>query len=275
MLFKTFFKKAAALLVGAFLVSLLVDNLAMDLRIWLQTRGAGVYGPLAAYYLVHYVVFQVTLIMLVYIVLHGERLSWLDEALCVVVITAGKLLGRVGYETSATIPQLMFSLLISTQLSMAAVLIGYRLPSINPARQGVKINDLSLETYASLAIILWFALMPGVDMLGSDTYSNLLRIAMALSLLFVGFLFFRDSWVEGWTIKIATLVAFCIVGLLVANIFAGVIWNTQTIMSVQFNENIAYVAALAFQGFFLSLTTVSGIWLKTFRVKVQWLKPQI
>ncbi len=268
MVSKTFFGKAAALLVGAFLVSLIVDNLAMDLRMWLQTRVAGVYGPVAAYYLVHYVVFQVTLIMLVYIVLNGARLSRLDQALCVVVITAGKLLGRIGYETSVTIPQMLFSVLISTQLSMTAVLLGYVLPSLNQARRGVKINDLSLETYSALTIMLWFTLMPGVDLLGSDIYSNLLRIGMAFSLLFVGFLFFKDSWVEGWHLKTVILSIYCTAGLLFANVFADVIWGTRTITSFQLTENIAYVSALAFQGFFLSLTTASGIWLKIIRVKV-------
>jgi len=268
MVSKTFFGKAAALLVGAFLVSLIVDNLAMDLRMWLQTRVAGVYGPVAAYYLVHYVVFQATLIMLVYIVLHGARLSRLDQALYVVVITAGKLLGRIGYETSVTIPQMLFSVLISTQLSMTAILLGYVLPSLNQARRGVKINDLSLETSSALTILFWFTLMAGVDMLGSDIYSNLLRIGMAFSLLFVGFLFFKDSWVESWHIKTGILAAYCTAGLLIANIFADVIWGIRTITSLPLNENIAYITALVFQGFFLSLTTASGIWLKIIRVKV-------
>jgi len=267
MVSRNFLAKAASLLLGAYLVSLLVDNMAMDLRTWLQTRLESLYVPLAGYYAVHYLVFQLTLIMLVYLVLHGSKLSRKEEAAYVLVITLGKLLGRIEFGTAASLPQIAFSILISTQLSMSAVVIGYRFLSSTTVLRVIRWDDLSLETYSALAIIFWFALMPGIDMLGNEAYSNLLRIAMAFSLLGVGFTFFKNSFIEGWPLKVAVLTAFCAAGLLIANIFADILWKTRTITSLPLNENLPYIAALVFQGFFLSLTTASGIWLKSIKTK--------
>lgn len=253
------FAKAAALFVGVFLVSLLVDNMAMDLRMYLLTRGGGVYESLAAYYFVHYVVFQLTIIFLVYGLLQGSQLGRGEEVFLVFAITAGKLLGRLVVEQAPTLPQAIFSIVISTQLSMGAFLLGYRLPMQLRHSTKTRNEDWSLETYAGLSVLFWFAVMPGVDALGNNVYSNLLRTAMALSLLLITFMFFK-----GWTNyvhRFALLTGFCVVALVLASVFADVLWRAGTLLVLPLPENIYYLVAQAFQGFFLALAASSGIWL--------------
>jgi len=46
-----------------------------------------------------------------------------------------------------------------------------------------------------------------------------------------------------------------------ASLFADILWGAATLTALPLTENLNYVAALAFQGFFLALTTCSGIWL--------------
>lgn len=251
--------KGAALFAAGFLVSWLVGGLAMDLRTYVLTRFGGVYGPVAAYYAVHYVLFQLTLAMVVYVALQSSRFGRLYEALFIIALTAGKLLGRAGFEPLPTPAQLLFSLVISTQLSMAVVLVGYRVHQLPSAQVKNRTADVSLETYTGLAVLFWFTVMPAVDRLGSDLYSNLLRTAMALTLMAVGYRFYDGRFsLPG---RAALLTAFCTAGLVLASLFADILWGAATLTALPLTENLNYVAALAFQGFFLALTTCSGIWL--------------
>lgn len=261
------FFRAAALFAGGFLVSVLVGNLAMDLRMYVLTRFGGVYSSLAAYYAVHYVLFQLTLIAVVYLVLHGSRLTRTQEALAMVVLTAGKLLGRAGFEAAPTPAQLLFSLVISTQLSMASLLLGYSLHAHRPASAEVRKSDWSLETYAGMAVLFWFALMPGVDALGSDLYSNLLRTGMAISLVGVACRFF-NGW-ENPVRRVVLLTAFCLAGLVIASLFADILWRAGTLTVLPPPENLYYLAAQASQGFFLALAASGGIWLNLLLQRVR------
>ncbi|MEM4303062.1 MAG: hypothetical protein QW470_07515 [Candidatus Caldarchaeum sp.] len=252
--------RGIVLFTGSFLVSLLVDNLAMDMRMWVQTRFGGVYGPLAAYYVVHYFVFQLTLIILVYGVLYGLRVERVHEISFIFVMTAGKLLGRLGYESFPSLYQSAFSIIISTQLSMTALLLGYKIHTTSSPR--TKMDDVSMETYAGLTILMWFAVMPGVDLLRNDVYSNLLRIALALSLLAVSYVSLKpDRWVGSWLPRMFVLIVSCVAGLLLASLFSDILWGTRTLTALPLAENLYYIAAQALQGFFLSLAAASGIWL--------------
>jgi len=260
------FPSLMILFVASFAVSWFVDDFAMALGLWVENRLGSYGGSILSYNLVHYIVFQAALILLVIGVFGAVKIRGRESVAVVAALTLGKLLGRAISEQPPTATQAIFSVTVSTILSMSTLVLASDLLIRNPQQTGSDtVYTVSSQTF--IAIIAWFTVFSLVDAAGNLDISNLSRIGMALTLLFIGFLNARENRPR-WSISnMLILTAYSTAGLLISSLLSEALTRTPTLTALRQPDMLLYITSRAPLGFYLSLIVVSGYFLTRFSTK--------
>ncbi|MDJ0274939.1 MAG: hypothetical protein NYU90_07070 [Aigarchaeota archaeon] len=247
---------AISTFVGSFAISLFVDDLAMSLRIWLDNRIGSPGLSILAYNSVHYLLFQLAVILLLIGVTGGTRKTAGRALILLFAITAGKLAGRSFSELSPTLSQAAFSIVVSTALSASTIVLSEDLLGDGEGRKSDPPYFLWTATF--VAVTFWFAAFPLVDRFGNPDISNATRIGMVLTLAALGYLGTRGVKIRWTLLPLGTMTAYLTVALLVSSLLADVLTGTRTLASLPPVELILYAASRAPLAFYLSMIGVAG-----------------
>jgi hypothetical protein len=249
---------------GSMAISLFVDGLAISLRIWLENRVGSPGLSALAYNSVHYFLFQLMVILLLIGILGRVRVSGIRAVVLLLTLTAGKLAGRAVAEQPPPPSQVAFSFVVSAALSASAIVLVEDLLNNSKSEKSALLYSLGSITF--VAVTLWFAAFPLIDMFGSLDLSNSSRIGMVLSLVVLGYMKTKGSTARWTPLPIVIMTAYLTVALLVSTLLSDLMMNTRTIASLPAQEFVLYVASRVPLAFFLSMIAISGTFIRRLSV---------
>lgn len=245
---------------GSLAISLFVDDLAMSLRVWLDNRVGSPGLSALAYNSVHYFLFQLAVILLLIGVVGKARMSGVRAVVLLFSLTAGKLAGRAVAEQPPAPSQAAFSLVVSAALSASAMVLAEDLLGESESDRSVPVYSLGATTF--VAVTIWFAAFPMVDMIGSLDLSNVSRIGMVLTLAVLGYMWTTGSTARWTLFNLVTMTAYLTVALLISALLSDLIMGTRTVASLPAEELVLYAASRAPLAFYLSMIAVSGTFIR-------------